>query len=384
MKTQTFKAKDVKSAINLVNDEFGEKAIILSTKKNNGFVEIEASDNEKIIIDHKKKKEDKNSFSKAFFNHLDSKNKNNSSLKDNISYLNRGANNETYKDSSNELFEKLNKNIDSMRKEINNMILTDQSGISDQLSYLTPIKLRQEKFSPEIINKLNYSFIGKESEDGRVSFFRELSKKLASNDFSRLLKSKNIFIFGNSGSGKSTLAAKVASFLSDAKLTKKINFVDVSSSSTGNSDILRSYSRVLGFSIKEYKSFNFLENSQENSDINVFDFSGDINYSIQKIREIKNSFPSFEFCSILAIQSGSNSEMIKGICEKASDIRPMVAITKLDECWVGAEEFSALALNNARIGIVTGTKVIIDSIIEANEDSLTKYMKEKFYKCLIL
>ena len=378
MKTQTFKAKDVKSAINLVNDEFGEKAIILSTKKNNGFVEIEASDNEKIITDHKKKKEEQNSFSKAFFNHLDSKNKNNNSLKDNISYLNRGANNETSKDSSNELFEKLNENIDSMRKEINNMILTDQSGISDKLSYLTPIKLRQEKFSPEIINKLNYSFIGKESEDGRVSFFRELSKKLASNDFSRLLKSKNIFIFGNSGSGKSTLAAKVASFLSDAKLTKKINFVDVSSSSTGNSDILRSYSRVLGFSIKEYKSFNFLENSQENSDINVFDFSGDINYSIQKIREIKNSFPSFEFCSILAIQSGSNSEMIKGICEKASDIRPMVAITKLDECWVGAEEFSALALNNARIGIVTGTKVIIDSIIEANEDSLTKYMKENF------
>ena len=33
MKTQTFKAKDVKSAINLVNDEYGEKAIILSTKK---------------------------------------------------------------------------------------------------------------------------------------------------------------------------------------------------------------------------------------------------------------------------------------------------------------------------------------------------------------
>ena len=35
MKTQTFKAKDVKSAINLVNNEFGERAIIVSTKKNN-------------------------------------------------------------------------------------------------------------------------------------------------------------------------------------------------------------------------------------------------------------------------------------------------------------------------------------------------------------
>ena len=59
-------------------------------------------------------------------------------------------------------------------------------------------------------------------------------------------------------------------------------------------------------------------------------------------------------------------------CEKK------ISITKLDECWVGSEEFSSLALNNARIGIVTGTKVIIDSIIEANENSLTKYMKENF------
>ena len=70
--------------------------------------------------------------------------------------------------------------------------------------------------------------------------------------------------------------------------------------------------------------------------------------------------------------------MIDGLSDKASDIRPMVAVTKLDECWVGAEEFSSLVKNNSRIGIVTGTKVLIDSIIEANENSLTKYMKENF------
>ena len=96
------------------------------------------------------------------------------------------------------------------------------------------------------------------------------------------------------------------------------------------------------------------------------------------MKEIKNSFPSFDFCSILTIQSGSNSDMINGITKKVEEIRPMVAITKLDECWVGAEEFSSLALNNSRIGLVTGTKVIIDSIIEANENALTKYMKDNF------
>ncbi len=382
MKTQTFKAKDVKSAINLVNTEFGDKAIILSTKKNNGFVEVEASDNDDIIIDHKKKVEENKNFSKVFLKEL--KTKNTHSIindKNKVSYLNKENRNikkENFSESSKEIFEKIRDDIASLRKEMNGMIITDQSGISDELSHQTPIKLRQEKFSSEIINKLNYSFIGKSLEDGRVSFFRELSRKLASNDFSRLLKSKNIFIFGNSGSGKSTLAAKLASFLSDAKQTKKINFLEVSNSSTGLSDVLKSYSRVLGFNLNDYKTFDFKNYSDTSEWINIFDFSGELNFSVQKIKEIKNSFPSFDFCSILTIQSGSNSEMINGITKKVEEIRPMVAITKLDECWVGAEEFSSLAVNNTRIGMVTGTKIIIDSIIEANENALTKYMKDNF------
>ena len=382
MRTQTFKAKDVKSAINLVNTEFGDKAIILSTKKNNGLVEVEASDNDEIISDHKKKIEEKKNFSNVFLKELKTNSlKTNINNENKVSYLKNkdfeGKNN-NFENSSKEIFEKIRDDISSLRKEMNGMIVTDQSGISDELSHQTPIKLRQEKFSPEIINKLNYSFIGKNLEDGRVSFFRELSRKLASNDFSRLLKSKNIFIFGNSGSGKSTLAAKLASYLSDAKNTKKINFFEVTNSSTGHSDVLKSYSRVLGFSLNDYKAFDFKNYTDNDEWINIFDFSGEMNFSIQKIKEIKNSFPSFDFCSILTVQSGSNSEMINGITKKVEDIRPMVAITKLDECWVGAEEFSSLALNNSRIGMVTGTKVIIDSIIEANENALTKYMKDNF------
>ena len=382
MRTQTFKAKDVKSAINLVNTEFGDKAIILSTKKNNGLVEVEASDNDEIISDHKKKIEEKKNFSNVFLKELKTNSlKTNINNENKVSYLKNKDfedKNDNFQSSSKEIFEKIRDDISSLRKEMNGMIVTDQSGISDELSHQTPIKLRQEKFSPEIINKLNYSFIGKNLEDGRVSFFRELSRKLASNDFSRLLKSKNIFIFGNSGSGKSTLAAKLASYLSDAKNTKKINFFEVTNSSTGHSYVLKSYSRVLGFSLNDYKAFDFKNYTDNDEWINIFDFSGEMNFSIQKIKEIKNSFPSFDFCSILTVQSGSNSEMINGITKKVEDIRPMVAITKLDECWVGAEEFSSLALNNSRIGMVTGTKVIIDSIIEANENALTKYMKDNF------
>ncbi len=378
MKTQLFKARDMKTAMNLVNDEFGDKAIILSTKKNNGVVEVEASDNDDVIETHKKQIEENKNFSNVFMKEINTSKQKKIKKSNNISYLGQKDSKQVNPNQDNlKILEKIQEQLNSLKDDMNNMIITDQSGISDELSYYTPIKLRQEKFSPAIINKLNYSFIGKNLEEGRVAFFRELSKKLASDDFSRFVNSQNIFVFGNSGSGKSTLAAKIASYLSDKKSKKIVNFIDVNNSSTGNSDILRSYSRVLGFPVKDYSFFNF-NDSVENNTINIFDFSGDLNFGIQKIKEIKNSFPSFNFCSILTVPSGSNSEMINGLTKKVSDIRPMVAVTKLDECWVGAEEFSSLALNNARIGIVTGTKVLIDSIIEANENSLTKYMKENF------
>ena len=84
MKTQMFKARDMKTAMNLVNDEFGDKAIILSTKKNNGVVEVEASDNDDIIESHKKQLEEKKSFSNVFMKQIDNSNQIKMKTKDNL------------------------------------------------------------------------------------------------------------------------------------------------------------------------------------------------------------------------------------------------------------------------------------------------------------
>ena len=102
--------------------------------------------------------------------------------------------NDNFQNSSKEIFEKIRDDISSLRKEMNGMIVTDQSGISDELSHQTPIKLRQEKFSPEIINKLNYSFIGKNLEDGRVSFLENCQENLHQMIFLDYLNRK-IYLF---------------------------------------------------------------------------------------------------------------------------------------------------------------------------------------------
>ena len=116
---------------------------------------------------------------------------------DNISFLDKENKENFANERRDDVYEKIKNEITSLRDDLSRMVLTDQTGISDELSYLTPIKLRQEKFLPELINQLSYSFIGKNSEDGRISFFRELSRKLSSDDISRMVNARNIFIFGN-------------------------------------------------------------------------------------------------------------------------------------------------------------------------------------------
>ena len=72
------------------------------------------------------------------------------------------------------------------------------------------------------------------------------------------IKEKSIqVVMGLSGSGKSTLVAKLGAHISDNKKTKEINFINISNSSTNHSELLRGYSRVLGFRMKDFKSFNF-------------------------------------------------------------------------------------------------------------------------------
>ena len=381
MTTQMFKAKNMKSAMTLVNEEFGDNAVILSTKNSNGLVEIEASDNDEVIKSFPEKKIRNQDFSNIFMKKMDNEKFQANKLDFSKGYSSVDRNDaKSYSEENMKMdMNNLHRGLKEIQNEIRGMVLTDESSLCDSLSYETPIRLRQDNFSSEIVNKLNYSYRGKTLEEGKVSFYRELAKRLSSSDFSRILKTNNIFIFGQSGTGKSTLAAKIAAFISDKRNNVKINFVDVSNDSTNHSESLRSYSRVLGFPMSELKNFNFLANKNNLSDnINIFDFCGDINFSIQKINEIKKNFKEFNFCSILAIQSGTSGKMINNVVSKVSSLKPMVAITKLDECWVGSEEFSALATNNARIGLVTGTKVLIDSIIPANENSLTKYMKENF------
>ena len=73
---------------------------------------------------------------------------------------------------------------------------------------------------------------------------------------------------------------------------------------------------------------------------------------------------------------GSSNRLIEALKNSCEDIEPIIALSKLDECEIGPEEFSKLAELNSKIGIITGTNDIVNSLALSSENVLTQYLKE--------
>ena len=104
--------------------------------------------------------------------------------------------------------------------------------------------------------------------------------------------------------------------------------------------------------------------SQENKNL-----SGYLNY-LEKITLNKN-------CSnLLTIPASSNKNMINSMMNFYKNAFPAIALTKLDESHISAEELSIFAELNCKIGILSGSRSIIGSIAFAKSQVLAQYMKD--------
>ena len=73
---------------------------------------------------------------------------------------------------------------------------------------------------------------------------------------------------------------------------------------------------------------------------------------------------------------GSSNKLIGSLHKDAEKLNPIIALSKLDECEIGAEEFSKLSELDSKIGFITGTDNIIGSLAISSENVLTQYLKE--------
>ncbi|RPH07555.1 MAG: hypothetical protein CBC53_001445 [Alphaproteobacteria bacterium TMED93] len=377
--TTTVKAKDTSSAMEKVITELGEDCVILSTKKKNGMIEMTAS-NQMKYKSAVKKRYNKEKFSNIY-NLKSGKlkiNKENIKKVEHKTDITRNINldtiNKIIKQETSSLLEKLDKKLE-------NVYLTDYKNVSKNIIFSYYLKLKELGFSSKVLDKYHEALDKEESfEVSKYKLYRKLSELMAAPYPERIFNSKLIMVTGPSGSGKTAMAAKITSTIVDKYGRNNIVLAELCRNSNTATENLKSYARLLNIPIT---------NSLQNGDLSdtmllndnariVVDLAGNIETGNKVIEELEERHGDKNICSILCIQSGSSPEMIESTLRKVKAQRPIVALTKSDECNISAATLSHLAEKKAKIGLVSGTKSIVDSLLFTDANILAKFMKENF------
>ncbi|MEC6997072.1 MAG: hypothetical protein VXW97_02395 [Pseudomonadota bacterium] len=176
------------------------------------------------------------------------------------------------------------------------------------------------------------------------------------------------------------MAAKIASSIVDKFGRNNIVLAELCRNSNTATEDLKSFARLLNIPITNRLQNGDLSDTMilnDNAKI-VVDLAGNIEAGNKVIEELENRHGDKNICSILCLQSGSSPEMISTTLNKVKAQRPIIALTKSDECNISADTLSHLALKKGKVGLVSGTRSIVDSLLFTNSDILTKFMKENF------
>ena len=387
-------ADDSLSAMDEISRVLGKDAVILKTQKVNGKIEILGSNNIEDIASSNAKKinNKKNNFSHLFSNHnLENDNKvrkfntiiKNENIKNNTSSQNVSAINNDNFDKNYvdvETFKTFTIKIENMLK---NMIISDIDDFNKDKNNSLTIDLLKKGFSRKVISEFQEKIIdNKEIDDLELFFYHNLAKKLIFPYVDQITNSDVLFLNGPTGSGKTTLCAKISSYILDNLLSAnekhKLSIINFGPKSSDYSELLN-FGKLLNLNVDSVSSLNELiqyieENkikrkliidvSQENKNL-----SGYIDY-LEKISLNKN-------CSnLLTIPASTNKNMINSMMNFYKNSFPTIALTKLDESHISAEELSIFAELNCKIGILSGSRSIIGSIAFAKSEVLAQYMKD--------
>ena len=366
---------DSMTAMDEIARVLGQDAVILSTKKIGEKIEIIGSNDIKDVLKSNKKNHKKTNFKELFSKVPLSENKINPIIKNkNDDKLLVEQNFISATD-----FENFKHEIKSI---LDNSIITDLISLNSHIDNTNFIKLLKKGYSKKTINNVFEHLNKKELPRSINNFYDQLSNKLTHDLKDKLLNSKSIFVTGLTGVGKTTICAKIASYFLDQTISTHNNdniaLVNLSYTSPNKSSNLFNFGRVLNLNVNSFSKMEDLDKYllDNQNKINIVDVSKDFmvdknfnNYFKIKLSNNKNLL-------LNAIQTGINIKNLEKQMSYLNGLHPFHVLTKLDETMINSYDFSMYHDLDCKLGLLSGTNKIIDSIAFANSHILAQYMKE--------
>jgi len=369
---------DSMTAMDEIARVLGQDAVILSTKKMGEKIEIIGSNDIKDILKSNKKNLKKPSFKELFTNVPLSEN--NSDKK--INHTINNKNDDKLLDEKNSISMA---DFDNFKSEIKSIldksIITDITSLNSHISDTNFIKLLKKGYSKKTINNIFEHLNEQELPRSINNFYSGLSDKLTYDLKDKLLNSKSIFITGLTGAGKTTMCAKVASYFLDQAISphnNNIALVSLGKTSPNKISNLFNFGRVLNLNVNSFSEIDDLDKYllENQNKINIVDISRDYITDENFNNYFKIKLSKNRDLLLNVIQSGINFKSLENQMSYLYGLQPVHVLTKLDEIMINSCDFSMYNDLDCKLGLLSGTNDIIDSIAFANSQILAQYMKE--------
>jgi flagellar biosynthesis GTPase FlhF len=266
--------------------------------------------------------------------------------------------------------------LKSIRKMLNGMMITRPEGLDVTLGHAAPVRLYQSGFSPQAIQAMHHHMVGLDDDRAVMAFMDALANKVVHPDVDALFDSRLVLVVGSSGTGKTTLATKIAAYFKEHGISERMTLAAATGPGVSVNEDIKSYARLLNirslqFGIGELKTI-----IQETSNRIIVDINATAEDAQEAVRDVIRVLGIHKVTVVQAIPGGSSATMISHQCRQYGALKPMIALTKLDECEAMPAELSALALEGSGVGLLTGTKAIVGGIAIATMPILAQYLRE--------
>ncbi len=375
----TVQAMDSAAAMDEIVSKLGPDAVILSTTKLNGKVVMEAASG--TIPNPAPTKDEKkftNIFSEQMIKTPHRRLANGKKLDQNVSNNHNDEVVGEHMVARNSEVDNLRKQLSGIQKMMDGLFVTDIDGLNQNLSSNSRVTLQQAGFSHQILNDFRNSYLGQSYSNGCNAFLTDLSCHLTHSNSESLLTKKFIFVAGQSGTGRTTMVGKLTATLKEALPHKEIMTVEMVPEGQRPNTQLQDFCRLLNsqvYTISLDAPTPDLTKIKQN-EVMVVDLAVPISYAATKLGDMVGELGAKNIEVLATIPASTSSNMITLTMNELENFVSMVALTKLDECDITTSEFSSLATADAKIGLFSASKSIMDAPIFASQNVLMQYLRE--------
>ena len=374
----TFTGEDSAAAMEKMADQLGENCFIVSTAKRGNQIEISATDNPAEAGWGKRKAKPRKKFADIFT-------ETSTQMAGNNRGDNRGENAGAAEGGGDRSISgyqipayiaDLQAHMVEMKSMLNGMVLTDDVALRNDLGLSTPVQLRQLGFSDVIVHELKHSFVDVDYETGQRRFLVSLADKLVHENSQSALQADVTFVVGGHGVGKTSLAGKLAAHMLEGGEKKPVTLAEMVDTHTNPDDSLLQLARLINAPVCKFRSDDIADQMTAVGERYVVDVSCAPDIASEAITQVRDALPGARVTIVLALAGASSTRLIRQQTGAFGKLEPMVCLTKLDECAAGPAEFSQIAQSGEKLGLLTGSRAMIDSLSFADVRPVADYIAE--------